>query len=50
MLRYLFRDYLNRVIVFGVVMIESAAGVPPRRVFRHAGMDVIRYDLIRAVV
>jgi hypothetical protein len=40
MRRCLFRDYLNRVIVFGVVMIESAAGVPPLRGFRYAGMDV----------
>jgi hypothetical protein len=32
------------VIVFGVVMIESAAGVPPRRVFRYAGMDVIYFQ------
>lgn len=40
MRRCLFRDHLNRVIVFGVVIIESAAGVPPRWCFRYAGMDV----------
>jgi hypothetical protein len=39
---------MNCVIFFGVVMIESAAGVPPRRGFRYAGMDVKQGKLITA--
>ena len=39
-LRYLFREYLNYVIVGGVVVVERATSVPLRRVFRYTWMDV----------
>lgn len=38
--RYLFRGYLRYATVVGVVVVESAAGVPLRRVLRYEGMDV----------
>lgn len=39
-LRCLFRGYLRYATVFCVVIVESAVGIPLRRVFRHAWMDV----------
>ena len=47
--KYLFREYLSGAIVVGVVVIESAAGVPPRRLFRYDWMH-IRQAHIRASI
>ena len=41
--KYLFREYLSGAIVVGVVVIESAAGVPPRRLFRYDWMHVSNF-------
>jgi hypothetical protein len=40
----LFRDYLRLLIVVDFVMMKSTGGFPPRRVFRHAGRDVTRFQ------
>jgi hypothetical protein len=41
--RCLFRGYLRYATVFGVVIMESAVGVPLRRVFHYEWMDLTRY-------
>jgi hypothetical protein len=38
--KYLFREYLSGAVVVGVVVVESAAGVPQRRLFRYDWMHV----------
>ena len=41
--RCLFRGYLRYATVFGVVIVESAVGVPLRWVFRYERMDVRKF-------
>jgi hypothetical protein len=38
--KYVFREYLSGAIAAGVVVVESAASVPPRRLFRYDWMHV----------
>ena len=38
--KYVFREILSGAAVVGVVVVESAAGVPPRRLFRYDWMHI----------